>query len=185
MVGRVEQEEVRQQDMGETATDLVESEQLAELPEQRDRPTSIELSREIAVQRIFQGGASIIAGAALLLKPLQSFSLDMVALVLGGLGLVQLGRAAKHLKKYGSRASLIGFVTATALGLSTVSLAVFNWIGVVISVGSIPGWIWFFRTSLWAYYGFGIVMILLVLRALVLWAVDSWGSFRRESADAG
>lgn len=164
---------------------LLESEQFYGPVEERDLPTPIQRSREIAVQRIFQGGASIIAAAVLVAEPLQSFSLDMVGLVLGGLGLVQLGRAAKHLKKYGSRVSLIGFWTATALGLSTVSLAVFNWIGVAVSAKLVPGWIWLFRGSLWAYYGFGTVMLLLVLRALVLWAVDSWGSSREELADAG
>ena len=172
-----------------TVNDLIESGQLAELSEEGNRPPSVELSREIAVQRIFQGGALVSAGAVLVgatmsFLAIDSFSLSMVGMGLGGLGFVQLGRAAKHFMKYGSRASLIGFATATALGLSTVSLVVFNWIGVVLSTRAVPGWIWFFRGSLWAYYGFGIVMLLLVLRALVRWAVGSLGLVREEIAEA-
>ena len=102
---------------------LVESRQLADPLEQRDGPTSIELSREIAVQRVFQGGVSIIAGVVLFgvenaLPGLStSISMQMAAMGLGGLGLVQLGRAAKHFLKYGSRASVIGFAAAAGLGL--------------------------------------------------------------------
>jgi len=165
---------------------LVESGQLAEPPVERDRPTSVELSRKIAVQRVFQGGAlvsagAVLSGATMSFLGIDSFSLSMVGMGLLGFGLVQLGRAAKHLKKYGSRASLIGFVTATGLGLSLVSLAVSQSIGDPTS----PVWAWAVRAGIWAYYGFGTVMLLLVLRALILWAVDPSGLFREEIADAG
>ena len=120
-----------------TMNDLVESGQFAQPSEERDRPTSIELSRKIAVKRTFQGGAlvgagAVLAGAAMSFLGIDSFSLSMVGMGLGGLGLVQLGRAAKHFMKYGSRASLIGFVSAAGLGLSTVSIAVIQWIGMTL-----------------------------------------------------
>ena len=171
-----------------TVNDLVESGQLAEPPEARDRPTSVELSRKIAVQRTFQGGALVGAGAVLLgvtasFFGIDSFSLSMVAMGLGGLGLVQLGRAAKHLKKYGSRASLIGFVSAAGLGLSTVSIAVSQWFGATLP-GPNPGLLWAVRGLIWGYYGFGTVMLLIVLRALVRWAMDSSGLVREEVADS-
>lgn len=170
-----------------TVNDLVESERLAELSEEGDRPTSVELSRKIAVQRIFQGGASVVAGAVLLavengLPGLStSFSMQMAAMGLGGLGLVQLGRAAKHLLKYGSRASVIGFVAAAGLGLSTASIAVIQWIGMTLLPNPALAWAvhWLAR----GFYGFGIVMLLVVLRALILWAVDSSGFLREEVAD--
>ena len=78
-----------------TVNDLVEAGQLADPPEERDRPTSVELSRKIAVQRIFQGGALVSVGAVLFavgygLPGLSSFSMQMAAMGLGGIGLVQL-----------------------------------------------------------------------------------------------
>ena len=171
-----------------TVNDLVESGQLGEPPEGRDRPSSVELSREIAVQRIFLGGASVVAGAVLFavengLPGLStSFSMQMAAMGLGGLGLVQLGRAAKHLLKYGSRASVIGFVAAAGLGLSTVSIAVIQWIGMTLWPN--PALAWAVHWLSWGFYGFGIVMLLVVLHALLRWAVGSVGLVREEIADA-
>ncbi len=173
-----------------TVNDLVGSGQLGEPPEGRDRPSSVELSREIAVQRIFLGGASVVAGAVLFavengLPGLStSFSMQMAAMGLGGLGLVQLGRAAKHLLKYGSRASVIGFVAAAGLGLSTVSIAVIQWIGMTLLPGPNPALAWAVHWLSWGFYGFGIVMLLVVLRALILWAVDSSVLPRDVIADA-
>ena len=128
-----------------TVNDLVESAQLAEPPEVGDRPTSVELSRDIAVQRIFQGGAlvsvgAVLAGATMSGLGIDSISLSMAAMGLGGLGLVQLGRAAKHLLKYGSRASVMGFVAAGGLGLSTVSIAVIQWIGMTLLPNPALAW---------------------------------------------
>ncbi len=171
-----------------TVNDLGESGQLAELSEEGNRPTSVELSREMAVQRIFLGGASVVAGAVLFavengLPGLStSFSMQMAAMGLGGLGLVQLGRAAKHLLKYGSKASVIGFVAAAGLGLSTVSIAVIQWVGMTLWPN--PALAWAVHWWSWGFYGFGIVMLLLVLRGLMRWAVGSLGLVREEIADA-
>ena len=173
-----------------TANDLVESGQLAEPPKQGTRVTSVELSRKIAVQRIFLGGTSVVAGAVLFavenaLPGLStSFSMQMAAMGLGGLGLVQLGRAAKHLLKYGSRASVIGFFAAAGLGLSAASIAVLQWIGMTLITGPNPALRWAVHWLGWGFYGFGIVLLLVVLRALIGWAVDSSGLFREEVADA-
>ncbi len=173
-----------------TGNDLVESGQLAELSEEGTRPTSVELSRKIAVQRILQGGAlvsvgAVLSGATMSGLGIDSFSLSMVGMGLGGLGLVQLGRAAKHFMKYGSRASLIGFVSAAGLGLSTVSIAVIQWIGITLLPGPNPALVWAVHWLVRGYYGFGIVVLLVVLRALILWAVDSSGFLREDTADAG
>ena len=166
---------------------LVESRQLADPLEQRDGPASIELSREIAVQRVFQGGVSIIAGVVLFgvenaLPGLStSISMQMAAMGLGGLGLVQLGRAAKHFLKYGSRASVIGFAAAAGLGLCTASIALIQWIG--ITMWPNRGLAWLVHWLAQGYYGFGIVVLLVVLRSLLRWAVDSSGFFGEEVAD--
>lgn len=171
-----------------TVNDLVESGQLGELSEEGTRPTSVELSREIAVQRVFQGGALVSAGAVLVgatmsFLEIDSFALSTAGMGLGGLGLVQLGRAAKHFMKYGSRASLIGFVAAAGLGLSAVSIAVIQWIGMTFLPGPNPALAWAVHWLAQGFYGFGIVMLLVVLRALMRWAVDSSGLVREEIAD--
>ena len=139
---------------------------------------------------MLQGGALVSVGAVLSGLTMSglgidSFSLSMAGMGLGGLGLVQLGRAVKHFIKYGSRASLIGFVSAAGLGLSAVSIAVIQWIGITLLPGSNPALVWAVHWLVRGYYGFVIVMLLVVLRALIRWAVDSSGLFREEMADAG
>jgi hypothetical protein len=104
----------------------------------------------------------------------------MGAMALGGIGLVELGRAATHVRKYGSRASLIGFGATAGLGLSTVAAALSNWIGVALGGGV---WRWAVHWSMNAVYSFGLLVILLVLRALVVWAVETLRSSREEVPD--
>ncbi len=79
---------------------------------------------------------------------------------------------------------MIGFVAAAGLGLSTVSIAVIQWIGMTLLPGPNPALAWAVHWLSWGFYGFGIVMLLLVLRALMRWAVGSLGLVREEIADA-
>lgn len=157
---------------------------------QSDRPGSVEMSREIAVARVFRGGALVLGGALLSVATATlngvavssglPFALGMGAMALGGIGLVELGRAATHVRKYGSRASLVGFVATAGLGLSTVSAALSNWIGVTLG-GDV--WSWAVHWSMNAVYSLGVFVLLLVLRVLVLWAVETLGPSAEEVSD--
>lgn len=107
--------------------DLVEIGQGSAFLNEAERPGSIESSRRLAVQRVFGGGALVLGGAllsgataaiyGLAVSSGLPFALGMGAMALGGAGLVELGRAATHLGKYGSRASLIGFLATADWGL--------------------------------------------------------------------
>jgi hypothetical protein len=152
-----------------------------------DLAGSIEMSREIAVSRVLRGGAFVLGGALLSVATAAlwgvasssglPFALGMGAMALGGIGLVELGRAAAHLRKYGSKASLIGFVATAGLGLSTVTAASSNWIGVTLG-GDV--WSWIVHWSMNAVYSLGAVVLVSVLRALVLWALEIAGPSREE-----
>ena len=145
----------------------------------RNPAMSLERSREIAVRRIFRGRALVLGGAGLFaatgalygvtLSTGLPFALGMGAMALGGAGLVELGRAATHLKRYGSRASLAGFAAVAGLGVSTVTAAVANWIGVAVG-GEI--WLPVVHWAMNGVYTLGVVVLLMVLRVLVLWALD-------------
>ena len=142
-----------------------------------DHPGSIESSREVAVRRVFRGGRTALAGAVLMgaasffgVSSGLPFALGMGGFVLGGLGLVEIGRATRHFLKYGTRTSLVGFVATSGFGLSAVCAGLSNWIGVTVGGGI---WRGIIHWSMNGLYGFGTIVVLLALRALILWAVDS------------
>jgi hypothetical protein len=94
----------------------------------------------------------------------------MASFVLGGFGLLEIGRAARHFLKYGSRSSQVAFLSTAGLGASAVVAGFANWIGVTFG-----GEVWRFLVhwSMNGVYTFGVILLLSVLRALILWAVDS------------
>ena len=98
------------------------------------------------------------------------FALCMGGFVLGGLGLVEIGRATRHFLRYGSRTSQLAFVATAGFGLSTVCAGLSNWIGVTLG-----GEVWrpIVHWSMNGFYGFGTIVVLLALRALVLWAFEA------------
>jgi hypothetical protein len=107
-----------------------------------DHPESIESSRENAVQRVFRGASTALVGAVVMgaasffgVSSGLPFTLGICGFVLGGLGLVGLGRATRHFVKYGTRASLVGFVATAGLGASAVFAGLSNWIGVTLGGG--------------------------------------------------
>ena len=160
--------------------DLVETGPVPYPMDEVERPGSIESSRGAAVQRVVRGGALILGGATLggataalyglAVSSGLPFALGMGAMAMGGAGLVELGRAATHFRKYGSTTSLIAFLATTGWGLSTVTAALSNWIGVTVG-GTV--WSVILHWSMNAFYSLGVVILLLVLRALVLWAIDT------------
>ncbi len=95
--------------------------------------------------------------------------MGMGGFVLGGLALVEIGRATRHFLKYGTRTSLVGFVATAGLGLSAVCAGSSNWIGVTVGGGI---WRGIVHWSMNGLYGFGTIVVLLALRALILRAVD-------------
>ena len=142
-----------------------------------DHPKSIESSREVAVRRVFRGGGAALAAAVLMgatsffgVSSGLPFALGMGGFVLGGLGLVEIGRATRHFLKYGTRTSVVGFVATAGVGLSAVCAGFSNWIGVTVGGGIWRGLVHWSMNGL---YGFGTIVVLLALRALILWAIDS------------
>lgn len=147
-------------------------------PDSRVRePTTVEASRTLAVRRVLRGGLATISGALLTGVAAQfgvasglPFAATMAGFVAGGFGLIEMGRAAGHFLRYGSRASQIAFVATAALGSSAVLAGVSNWIGVTFG-GAI--WRFLVHWSMNGVYTFGIVILLCALRALLFWAADS------------
>lgn len=139
-------------------------------------PASVGSSRALAVRRVFRGGLASLSGA--LLTGVASyfgvasgvpFALGMASFVLGGFGLVEIGRAARHFLRYGSRSSQLAFLSTAGLGASAVLAGFSNWIGVTFG-GAI--WEVLVHWSMNGVYTFGVIVLLSALRVLILWAVE-------------
>lgn len=140
-------------------------------------PSSLRFSRAMAVHRVFRGGIATAVGAVLtgvgILGGAASgapFALSMAGFALGGLGLVEMSRAASHFLKYGSRGAQVAFLATAGLGASSVLAGLSNWLGVTFG-----GEVWRFLVhwSMNGVYTFGVIVLLGVLRALVPWVLDS------------
>ncbi len=148
---------------------------------ERDRVDSIESSRQLAVQRVFQGG--IAASVALgLMMAIGASLIDRVpmiyaALVLGGLGAVQMGRASEHLIRFGSKTSLVGF---TALAGSGVSLAVGVALNFSRNVMGVPVPQWLLNGIGVFAYGLALVVMFVVLKTIGSWVLGSLGASEAE-----
>ena len=147
--------------------DIIESDASRRTLETALSCDSISGSRAVAVDRVFTGGKFVTGaiGLGLLattgLLGAVAFPVAIGAAVLGGIGLMQIGRAAKHLRRYGSTPSLLGFDAAVGLGLSATTFTVLNWFYVS---GTMPGWV--AGTVALLTFEFGVLLLVLVLRAL-------------------
>ena len=151
--------------------ELIESRTSEAVVESMSQSASISKSRNLAVSRVFQGGV-LVAGALSLgglvgvgLFGAAAFGVATGATLLGGFGLIQLGRAATHLRRYGSTHALVGFDAAAGLGLSVTGFAALYWLYIS---GLVPGWIT--GTVFLLGVEFGVLLLLLVLRTLLRWA---------------
>ena len=152
---------------------------------ERHLPESVVASRGVAVRRVLQGGGSILGalglGSAYGILGLPLLPAALTVVVLTGGGLVQLGRAAGHFRRFGSTAALVGFSAAGGLGLSLTALNVLN---ILAYYGvSAPSWIFMGlgATTL----GLAGIALLVVLRAVILWAVDSSTNEPEQASQAG
>lgn len=138
-------------------------------------PAGVMASREAATSFITTGGAAGILGAVgIYLGALSTGSPGLLGVLAGagllGVGLVQLGRAALHLKRYGSdRGALI-------LGsLSGVGLSVLAWglsvLPEVLGLG--PALTGLNYGAVIGIAGFSLFIVLLTLSALVRWLLGS------------
>ena len=145
-------------------------------PTEQVAPPTIDASRESAVRRVFRGGMAVLAGGVLM--PLTSmlgvsglpFAAGMAAFVLAGVGLLEMGRAAPHFLRFGSRGSQVAFLGTTALGACTVVAGLSNWIGVTFG-----GEIWrpLVHWSMKGLYACLVLVLLCVLQAVVRWTIES------------
>ena len=102
---------------------VVESEQNVEVGP-GVQASAVDVSRSLAVDRVFKGGATAVLGygltlgasaleVALGIPPLITIGASAAVI---GLGLAWAGRGAKHLLQYGRGGSALGLLSATGLG---------------------------------------------------------------------
>ena len=102
------------------------------------------------------------------------------ALVLGGLGAVQMGRAREHLIRFGSKTSLVGF---TALAGSGVSLAVGVTLNFLRNIMGVPVPQWLLNGFGVFAYGLAIVVMLVVLKTIGSLVLGSFGASEAEDEE--
>jgi len=153
---------------------------------ERDRVDSIESSRQLAVQRVFRGGIALSLAIGLMMAMEASLfdTIPMIyaALVLGGLGAVQMGRAREHLIRFGSKTSLVGF---TALAGSGVSLAVGVTLNFLRNIMGVPVPQWLLNGLSVSANGLAVVVVLVVLKTIALWVLGSFGASDAEDEALG
>lgn len=139
----------------------------------------LEQPRETAVRRVFRGGVITVAASALLLASTPfgvatgwSFALGMAGFAGVGLGLLEIGRAARHFIRFGTRSSQLTVLATAGLGASTAVAGLANWIGVTFGAEVLKPVIHWAMNGV---YSFGVLTLLLVLRAVVVMLVDSSG----------
>ncbi len=146
-----------------------------------NRVDSIEHSRQLAVQRVFRGGIALSLGLGLVIAIeaalLPRIPMLYAAMVLGGLGAVQMGRATKHLIRFGSKTSLVGF---TAIAGSGVSFAVGVTLNFLRNVMGVPVPQWLLNALGISAYGLTVVVVLVVLKAIASWILGSFGASEAE-----
>ena len=134
---------------------------------------SVAVSRRRAARQIFEGSLLVCGSVGLgLLAGFGTFGgatllVTLGATVVGGVGLVQIGRAARHARRYGSTKSLLAFEAAAGLGLASIGFAVANWF---YSTGATPGWV--AGTAMLLAVEFAVLLVLLTLRTLLRWASE-------------
>ena len=135
---------------------------------------SISQSRGRAVNAVIRGGAAAGLGfGAVFASSLGVFGsasllVGLGAALVAGTGLVWVGRAARHLLRFGSKGSAIGFVSAGALGVVAAT-----WPATVVLRGmgiwSAPMWLrHFLGVSL---LGLSMVVLFFVLRLVANWVM--------------
>ena len=143
-------------------------------------------SRDRAVEHIVTGGGLAASGAAtfalgtlLPATPLFYMGFVVGGIALAGAGLVQAGRAVAHLSRFGTPGSTTGLFAATGLGASMATFALTHALLIVSDVET--GLRILNDASALGTVGFGTVLALLTLRALVAWA---WAGPEPPPADS-
>jgi hypothetical protein len=132
-------------------------------------PGFVVRSRERSVSAIIHGSAAAAAGFGAVIASAHGLfgqSSPYVALaasLIGGGGLLYVGRAARHLLRFGSRRSAIGFGSAAALGTLAV-LWPFEILLARLGVGLPP--MWFRQLSGIGFLGLALVTLFFVLRTI-------------------
>ena len=143
--------------------------------------SALALSRGVAVDRIFTGsvltlsGAGLGVGASLLLgspPPLLAAGLLTLACFgLMGTGLALIGRAAKHLWRFGETGGALFLAALGGLGVSSLVFVV----PMLAVVFGVPGLAWE-SLAVMGYMGMALsasLAVFLVLGALLRWTIDS------------
>ncbi len=146
-------------------------------PDTHRMTQSASRSRAVAVQHVANGTSVAVLGAAAFgvgtLMPLTLTS--YLSLVVGGIGLVGVGaftaaRAYRHLKRFGRPGSSRWLATLGGFGLSSFTMAATH--GLLV-VGFEPIVRALHNVSLAGVAGFGALLAMLTLRALVGWMTGS------------
>jgi hypothetical protein len=138
-------------------------------------PSRLLASREIAVRHIFRGGVTSLAGFTALAGGVfttygLSWALGLGGLAIGGAGLIELGRAALHMRRYGSDRGALILGGAVGLGVSLLSWGA---TALPAALGIFPFLARFNLAALCAVLGFGVFMVLLTLGGVVRWILHS------------
>ena len=144
-------------------------------------------SRDRAVERIVKGGglaavgaATFAVGAALPTTPLFYIGFVVGGIALAGCGLLEIGRAASHLRRFGGRGASHGLVASAGLG---VSMATFALTHVMLIVSDIETGVRALNDlAALGSVTFAALLALLTLRALIGWMTGSGESEGSESS---
>ncbi len=135
----------------------------------------LELSRAVAVDRVFKGGVLatlgvvlyVLAGFAFMPPGFATWIAATAGIFIGGYGGLEAGRAASHLAQYGGERSSLPLLTTAGLGASLVTVGVTHaflpflgyegWVEVIRNLASIST------------VGFATLLVLLVARTLLGW----------------
>ncbi len=133
----------------------------------------LELSRAVAVDRVFKGGVLSVLGVVLCVLGLSEFMpgfetwiTTIAGVLIGGYGGLKVGRATSHLAKYGGKGSSWLFRATAGLGASLVTLGVTwifwpfgyeGWVEVIGNLAAISA------------VGFAGLLVLLIARTLFGW----------------
>ncbi len=136
---------------------------------------AVQESRKRAVSHIATGGAAgLIGGVGLAVALSTMGSLSLISGLLGsavaGLGMIQLGRAAIHLRRYGSDRGALALAATAGLGASLVG-AMLSVLPAVLA--PVPALASLNFVSMIGVFGFGVFILLLTIGALVRWLAES------------
>jgi hypothetical protein len=136
---------------------------------------SISESRESAVNAVIRGGATVVLGfggtfaSTYGLFGSASLLVGLGSVLIAGAGLVYAGWAARHLLRFGSRSSAVGFLSGGALGILVATWPILAALG---GEQRLP--IWFKQLFGRSVLGLSLIVLFFVLRVVVRWSISRW-----------